>query len=82
MDGAVATGGSVGEHGRPGRCLDNVFVGCMALCIENARTFICGYEKAAELERGLRAYFRFYNSEQLHQSLKYKTPEVVYRRGR
>ena len=44
--------------------------------------YLRGYEKAPELERGLRAYFRFYNSERLHQSLEYQTPEVVYGRGR
>jgi putative transposase len=35
-----------------------------------------------EVERGLRAYFRFYNEERLHQSLGYRTPAQVYRAGR
>ena len=35
-----------------------------------------------ELERGLRAYFRFDNEERLHQSLDYRTPAEVYREGR
>jgi putative transposase len=30
------------------------------------------------LERGLRAYFGFYNGERPHQSLDYRTPVEVY----
>ncbi len=31
-----------------------------------------------ELEKGLRAYFGFYNAERVHQSLDYRTPAEVY----
>lgn len=41
--------------------------------------FLRGYESVPELERGLRAYFAFYNGERLHQSLDYRTPSAVYR---
>ena len=34
-----------------------------------------------EAKQGLGNYFQFYNSERLHQSLGYKTPEAVYRQG-
>ena len=44
--------------------------------------FLRGYESVPELERGLRAYFAFYNTERLHQSLGHKTPVEVYRAGR
>ena len=44
--------------------------------------FLRGYESVPELERGLRAYFTFYNEARLHQSLGYKTPAEVYRAGR
>jgi putative transposase len=44
--------------------------------------FLRGYESVPELERGLRAYFAFYNEVRLHQSLGYKTPVEVYRAGR
>jgi putative transposase len=37
-----------------------------------------GYESVPELERGLTAYFRFYNQERLHQSLEYRTPAEVH----
>jgi putative transposase len=44
--------------------------------------YLRGYESVPELERGLRAYFRFDNEERLHQSLGYRTPARVYREGR
>ena len=74
-------GVSVSMDGR-GRCLDNVFVERLWRSVKYEDVYLRGYEKASELERGLRAYFRFYNSERLHQSLEYQTPEVVYGRGR
>jgi putative transposase len=37
-----------------------------------------GYESVPELERGLRAYFTFYNEARLHQTLGYKTPAEVH----
>ena len=37
-----------------------------------------GCESVPELERGLGAYFRFYNTERLHQSLDYRTPAEVH----
>jgi putative transposase len=74
-------GVSVSMDGR-GRCLDNVFVERLWRSVKYEDVYLRGYEKALELERGLGAYFRFYNSEPLHQSLEYQTPEVVYGRGR
>lgn len=67
-------GVSVSMDGR-GRCLDNVFVERLWRWVKYEDVYLRGYEKAPELERGLRAYFRFYNSERLHPSLEYKTPE-------
>lgn len=40
-----------------------------------------GYGSVPDLERGLRAYFRFYNEARLHLSPGYKTPAEVYRAG-
>ena len=64
-----------------GRCLDNVFVERLWRSVKYENVYLHGYEKVLELERGLAAYFRFYNTERLHQSLDYETPAVVYRRG-
>ena len=43
--------------------------------------YIKEYERVAELESALTAYFRFYDEERPHQSLGYRTPAEVYRAG-
>ena len=43
--------------------------------------YLRGYESVPDLERGLAAYFAFYNHERLHQSLGYRTPAEVYDRA-
>ena len=43
--------------------------------------YIKDYERVAELESGLTAYFRFYDEERPHQALAYRTPGEVYRAG-
>ena len=76
-----ASGAKVSMDGR-GRCLDNVFVERLWRSVKYEDVYLRGYESVPELERGLRAYFRFYNDERLHQSLGYRTPAEVYREGR
>ena len=61
-----------------GRCLDNVFVERLWRSVKYEDVYLKRYESVGELERGLRAYFGFYNTERLHQSLEYRTPAVVY----
>jgi putative transposase len=65
-----------------GRCLDNVFVERLWRSVKYEDVYLRGYESVTELERGLRAYFQFYNHVRLHQSLGYRTPAEVYRAGR
>jgi putative transposase len=76
-----ASGAKVSMDGR-GRCLDNVFVERLWRTVKYEDVFLRGYESVPELERGLRAYFAFYNEARLHQSLGYRTPAEVYRAGR
>jgi putative transposase len=76
-----AAGVRVSMDGR-GRCLDNVFVERLWRTVKYEDVFLRGYESVPELERGLGAYFAFYNEARLHQSLGYKTPAEVYRAGR
>ncbi len=76
-----AAGARVSMDGR-GRCLDNVFVERLWRTVKYEDVFLRGYESVTELERGLRAYFAFYNEARLHQSLGYKTPAEVYRAER
>jgi putative transposase len=70
-------GVAVSMDGR-GRCLDNVFVERLWRSVKYEDVYLKGYESVPELERGLRAYFAFYNRERLHQSLGYRTPAEVY----
>src|SRR4029079_7195461 len=71
-------GVAVSMDGR-GRCLDNVFVERLWRSVKYEDVYLRGYETVPELERGLAAYFRFYNKGRFHQSLKYQTPAQVYR---
>jgi putative transposase len=70
-------GVAVSMDGR-GRCLDNVFVERLWRSVKYEDVYLRCYETVPELERGLRAYFAFYNGERLHQSLDYRTPAEVY----
>ena len=70
-------GVAVSMDGR-GRCLDNVFVERLWRTVKYEDVYLRGYESVPELERGLAAYFRFYNTERPHQSLDYRTPAEVH----
>jgi putative transposase len=72
-----AAGVAVSMDGR-GRCLDNVFVERLWRTVKYEDVYLRGYESVPDLERGLVAYFGFYNRERLHQSLGYQTPADVY----
>jgi putative transposase len=70
-------GAQVSMDGR-GRCLDNVFVERLWRSVKYEDVYLRGYESVRDLERGLTAYFRFYNQERLHQALGYRTPAEVH----
>jgi putative transposase len=72
-----AAGVRVSMDGR-GRCLDNVFVERLWRSVKYEDVYLRGYESVPELDRGLAAYFRFYNHERPHQSLGYRTPAEVH----
>lgn len=63
-----------------GRALDNVFVERLWRTVKQEEVYIKDYQTVPAAIANLRDYFRFYNSERLHQSLVYRTPEAVYRR--
>jgi len=73
----TSAGVAVSMDGR-GRCLDNVFVERLWRSVKYEDVYIRGYETVAELERGLAAYFRFYNHDRPHQALSYRTPAEVH----
>ena len=73
-----SAGVKVSMDGR-GRCLDNIFVERLWRTVKYENVYIYGYETVPQLRSGLGRYFPFYNTERLHQSLNYRTPEEVYR---
>jgi len=62
-----------------GRALDNIFVERLWRSVKYEEVYPHDYEGVPQAIAGLGNYFTFYNRERLHQSLKYKTPEAVYR---
>jgi putative transposase len=61
-----------------GRALDNVFVERLWRSLKYEEVYLKDYRSVAELVSGLTNWFRFYNEERPHQSLKYRTPAEVY----
>ena len=62
-----------------GRAFDNIFVERLWRNVKYENVYLNGYATMGELMLGLAEYFAFYNNERPHQSLDYKTPDVVYR---
>ena len=76
----LAQGVRVSMDGRR-RALDNIFVERLWRSVKYEEVYLKDYRNVVEAKQGLGNYFEFYNRERLHQSLGYKTPEAVYRRG-
>lgn len=62
-----------------GRALDNIFVERLWRSVKHEDVYLKGYATVPEAQLGLTEYFLFYNRERTHQSLDYRTPDVVYR---
>ncbi len=61
-----------------GRALDNVFVERLWRSLKHEDLYLKGYGSGTELYQGLQNYFHFYNTERLHQSMGYQTPDEIY----
>lgn len=75
-----AAGVRISWDGR-GRALDNIFVERLWRSVKYEEVYLKEYQSVSEAERGLNAYFHFYNQERLHQALEYQTPVQVYYRS-
>lgn len=73
----VQNGIKISMDGR-GRALDNIFVERLWRSVKYECVYLKGFENIPEAEAGLKAYFEFYNMNRKHQSLRYKTPWIVY----
>ena len=62
-----------------GRAIDNIFIERLWKSVKYECVYLYAYEDGVKLYKGLQQYFYFYNTERLHQSLDYKTPESLYK---
>lgn len=61
-----------------GRAIDNIFVERLWKSVKYECVYLFTFDDGVKLYEGLKQYFHFYNTERLHQSLDYKTPESLY----
>jgi len=73
----IAQGITISMDGR-GRALDNIFVERLWRSLKYEDIYLKSYGSVPELTLGLTEYFRFYNTERMHQSLSNRTPVDVY----
>jgi len=72
-----AAGSKVSMDGK-GRALDNIFTERLWRTIKWENVYLADYASTTEAEKGLRAYFDFYNNRRPHQSLNYQPPSNLY----
>lgn len=61
-----------------GRAMDNIFTERLWRSVKYEEVYLKDYETVNQVRDGLNQYFPFYNTERLHQSLKYQTPNEIY----
>jgi len=61
-----------------GRSFDNVFIQRLWRTLKYEGVYLKHCETIKEAKENIPAYFHFYNSERLRQSLGYKTPAEIY----
>jgi putative transposase len=72
-----SNGIAISMDGR-GRAFDNIFVERLWRSVKYEEVYLREYDSVGEAVLSLGAYFRFYNQDRPHQSLRYKTPYQVY----
>ncbi len=61
-----------------GRFIDNIFTERLWRSLKYEEVYIKDYQKVREAKEGIGNYFKFYNRERPHQSLRNLTPAEVY----
>src|SRR3954451_16856952 len=61
-----------------GRYLDNIFIERLWRSLKYEEVFIKAYDTVIEVRRGIGGWLSFYNEEQPHQALHYRTPRGVF----
>ncbi len=67
----------ISQDGR-GRVFDNIFVERLWRSVKYEEVYLKAYTTVREAKESLGSYFRFYNTERLHEALGYRTPLEVY----
>lgn len=67
----------ISRDGR-GRVFDNIFIERLWRSVKYEEVYLKAYETVREAKASLGNYFRFYNTERLHEALGYRTPLEVY----
>ena len=57
--------------------MDNIFIERLWRSLKYEEVYLKDYESVTEARVGIERYFRFYNHERPHQSLKYRTPAAI-----
>lgn len=60
------------------RAVDNIFVERLWRSVKYEEVYLKDYGDGKDAFEGLGAYFRFYNTERIHQALGYRTPAEVH----
>jgi putative transposase len=61
-----------------GRWMDNVFIERLWKSVKYEDIYLKAYNSMSETNKGLAAYFTFYNEKRWHQNFDRKTPAMVY----
>lgn len=61
-----------------GRLYNNIFVERLWRTVKYEEVYLHDYRTVQEARERLGVYFRFYNTERLHEALGYRTPHEVY----
>lgn len=61
-----------------GRALDNIFVERLWRSLKYEEVYLKEYKTVLEARESISQYFHFYNNKRPHQSLGYKTPQLVH----
>lgn len=61
-----------------GRAMDNIFIERLWRSLKYEEVYLKAYEGLVEARESIRAYMEFYNTERLHQALRYQTPKVMH----
>ena len=61
-----------------GRALDNIFIERFWRSLKQEKIYLIILNTVQEAKNAINNYMSFYNTERMHQSLEYSTPEAVY----